>query len=579
MALKVWLPLTKDLRQQGISSVLATNNSSVTYSSTGGKLGGCYTFSGSNSISIPEVVLPSQTPAWTFACWFKLANTTDTASCCLFSERTGGNANGYTIFIQPSNGQMIVDDGARWTVTPMAFSANTWYHLAITRNSSGKKIYVDGVLKSSTTAVGSTSSVNSNGCLIGLAQNSTSLTAGTQGFKGSMNDVRIYNHCLSLMEVKRIAQGLVVHYPLARGGFGQDNLFLNSGNSITWSGTVGSNNYTVKDFYKTVSPIPSLFVENELITVSFDWSTTATTGYFRVEAGAASPYVWGTAISSSGAGNRTSASRMYDLSSSVTSGHVRVCFKITADQTAAAETLQWLRIRKDGTSGETFTFTISNAKLERGSVETPWCPNSADSDYALFGLNSITELDCSGLHNHATRTGTFSWTSDAPKYPASTQFSSGSKISATTGMLKDANPIFTCAFWVNMPTDTYTAWRDIVTFNGSAQFRMETNASGTFLKWYNYPIGTSNGIDTNGSVSNNQWNHFVITCDGTNWKTYKNATLATTTALSGTVWTPNGTIGLGDSSGGVPMRMSDFRIYATALSADDILELYKNRHI
>ena len=43
MALQVWLPLTKDLRNQGINGATVINNG-ATYSSTGGKLGGCYNF-------------------------------------------------------------------------------------------------------------------------------------------------------------------------------------------------------------------------------------------------------------------------------------------------------------------------------------------------------------------------------------------------------------------------------------------------------------------------------------------------------------------------------------------------------
>ena len=104
---------------------------------------------------------------------------------------------------------------------------------------------------------------------------------------------------------------------------------------------------------------------------------------------------------------------------------------------------------------------------------------------------------------------------------------------------------------------------------------METsNTTGTQLTWFNYPIGTAGGITTNGTISNDTWNMFTITCDGSNWKTYKNGVLATTTAITGTAWTPDGTISLGDS--GTMMKMSDVRIYATALSANDIKSLYQN---
>ena len=44
MSLQVWLPLTKDLRNQGLANVTVTNNG-ATFNSEG-KLGGCYSFDG-----------------------------------------------------------------------------------------------------------------------------------------------------------------------------------------------------------------------------------------------------------------------------------------------------------------------------------------------------------------------------------------------------------------------------------------------------------------------------------------------------------------------------------------------------
>ena len=61
MALQVWLPLTGDLTQQGLSGVEVTNNGAVVNNE--GKLGKCYLFSNStSSISIPNMILPSNTP-------------------------------------------------------------------------------------------------------------------------------------------------------------------------------------------------------------------------------------------------------------------------------------------------------------------------------------------------------------------------------------------------------------------------------------------------------------------------------------------------------------------------------------
>ena len=66
--LQVWLPLTKDLSNQGIAKVNITNNG-ATYSSTGGKLGGCYSFNGTSSRLNADYTFSAN--QFSIACWVK----------------------------------------------------------------------------------------------------------------------------------------------------------------------------------------------------------------------------------------------------------------------------------------------------------------------------------------------------------------------------------------------------------------------------------------------------------------------------------------------------------------------------
>lgn len=232
--LSVWLPLNGNLDNQGLSDgAIAANGATV---SNSGKFGECYQFNGSSSISIASVAIPLNTPEWSFCCWFCLSDTTTTTATCLFSERSAAGVAGYTIFLYPNNGNILIDDGKRSTFNTMSLTANTWYHLAVLRTLGGKidtvigdavvgsssigesiynnayMVYINGKLKASGAAdgLGEATTVNTNGCLIGSA-----LTTGDQGFKGKMNDVRIYTHAISKDEIHRLSQGLVLHYPLA----------------------------------------------------------------------------------------------------------------------------------------------------------------------------------------------------------------------------------------------------------------------------------------------------------------------------------------------------------------------------
>lgn len=74
------------------------------------------------------------------------------------------------------------------------FSLNTnqWYFVVLTRNNSGSKIYMDGVLNNSN---GSITSIPNETLRIGI-------WGALQPFKGTMNDLRIYNRALSPSESK-----------------------------------------------------------------------------------------------------------------------------------------------------------------------------------------------------------------------------------------------------------------------------------------------------------------------------------------------------------------------------------------
>ena len=158
---------------------------------------------------------------------------------------------------------------------------------------------------------------------------------------------------------------------------GGRNLLLDTGTLITFSDlTIGTSNYALKDFYKTITPVPELFVENDTITISFDWSTTATGGSFHVECGKVTPYTWGKVINA--INGRSKTSNYVDVTPTNTSGHFIVTFKITNAQISAADTLEWLRIRVDGTDWSGKSFSMSNAKLERGNKATDWTPAPED---------------------------------------------------------------------------------------------------------------------------------------------------------------------------------------------------------
>ena len=75
----------------------------------------------------------------------------------------------------------------------------------MTRTTSETKYYLNGELK----LTGSAGTIPSGDYFVGAWK-----TSAQQNYKGKINDVRIYDTCLSANEIKEISKGLVLHYPL-----------------------------------------------------------------------------------------------------------------------------------------------------------------------------------------------------------------------------------------------------------------------------------------------------------------------------------------------------------------------------
>jgi hypothetical protein len=137
-----------------------------------------------------------------------------------------------------------------------------------------------------------------------------------------------------------------------------------------------------------------------------------------------------------------------------------------------------------------------------------------------MGLNGTTEYDCSGFCNNGIRTGTFSWTSDTPKYTVSTIIEKGI-ITSTNSFITTTDPIFSVALWFKLKSDvTYTAYNDLISFSSSSYsnqpFRLEICGSpvGKSIMWFRGPSGQSGGFAVKTDLSFDTWYHTVLDSEG-----------------------------------------------------------------
>ena len=206
MDLKVWFPLNGNYLSYGLQTY-----SDITYNGTldaAGKTGSCYAFAqkyfrinGSMINGIDE---------FTIACWVYLTSTT-------YNIFTFETSNAYWQFALSNNYLRVRDTvtGATGTRKDLAITAipqTTWTHVTVAYNKGSIKVYQDGVLKDTLTgnanaAIVSTTTVL---CIGADPVNSTSTYPGNC----KVNDFRVYEHALSQKEIKELARGLIVHYPL-----------------------------------------------------------------------------------------------------------------------------------------------------------------------------------------------------------------------------------------------------------------------------------------------------------------------------------------------------------------------------
>ena len=175
--------------------------------------------------------------------------------------------------------------------------------------------------------------------------------------------------------------------------------------------------------------------------------------------------------------------------------------------------------------------------------------------------------------------------SDTPKYNYSTKFSSGARI---------ATPIATSIF---MPKEKITvsiwykssaATARFLSCTEGGGFNFEVNSSKISFPFYVKGKGYGRVNATENFSSDNQWHMLTATYDGTTAKIYLNGILNNSeTITSGwenieLAYNANTPFTLGAEAqtitspiaGTYVGNLSDCRIYCTALSADDILQLY-----
>ena len=579
MSLQVWLPLDGDLKNQGLTDVEVTNHSATI--DNNGKIGKCYNFNGSSYIDTgyKESI---GTGDFSISAWIYITQTSGkTYQCIIGNKSTGAVSVGFAIYWNQNQKKFLwsTADGSAateiWsTDTFDTIIYNSWHHIVMCRNNNDSRkgyFYLDGVRKE----IASIPAIRNITSTTSIKIGSVTPSAAAYYFTGKINDVRIYDHCLSIKEVKELAKGLVLHYKLNKP---MPNLLskyvspgqANPGVTTTAGRTNYLGNYSIQipaaenaDTYFRLFLTKQL-IQNNKYTFSCYVSGLKEGTYYNFPFFAQGNTGMGVIHLDHNGLNTVTFTMNSSAQNAITDPEGKTVYIMFMDDSG-----------RSIASGQQ-PFQITQMKLEKGDKVTEWIPNESDPLYSALGYDSNIESDCSGYKRDGIITGTIIGNTDTPRYRTSSNITNNSSYIKTDNLITTGfENSYSFSWWAKVPNYNNMHWgfANGIRLNGMYTGKLWNTGDSS-----NNPIyqpGTTTQITV---PSANIWHHFVMTGDGISCKLYVDGkhygTAKTYKKISGTTLIINGW-DTGTSYSG-QMYISDFRIYCTALSADDIKALYED---
>ena len=522
MSLLVHLPLNGTLENKGLSNINMTGTPAY---DDNGKIGKCVKFDATltnklyDSEQCPDIKL---TEELTYCLWLNNQRTSeDTGSQYAFTVgRADGSTYGYGVNVRMSSVLLFFGN----TSYNISITNNTWTHIAFTKKGNQICTYKNGQLVNTYTFSGTLPEYTQySGLGLGYFKYSS---YSIYPSRCSINDFRIYDHCLSPKEVKEISKGLVVHYPL--NDIINPNLLPVDSQRMTENGSTAPREYmylcSTLNIFDTYGLVP--------YTISFEIKAAVDHSFS----------IYG----DSGTGSKYLFSRK---SINVTTEWKRFSYTFTPYINNSSGT--WAGISVYGIYDSGAIVSVRKVKLELGSIETP-----------LFTNNDVI-YDCSGYSNHGTITGNLSVSNDSPRYCESGDFFSSETNGVITSQFNIPDGPSTISLWFNPNTKTSNKETPIQIFSRDLQFWIYSN-----FPYFRY--GENRKYKYINYWSDNNWHFITCVSNNNDFNIYIDGNIIESpyTVTETNQYRSNLSI-YGRNS-----KLSDFRIYTTALSDADIKELY-----
>ena len=596
MSLQIWLPLKGDLHNQGLDQTVKSTSNSGAIINNNGKIGKCYSFDGVDDWTQWSINKENYgNKPLTLCCWFKSDKSKSSgciidiaADLCLSYSYTSNTVKFSYWRVYGTSSSRSGDTNT----TSSSYDANIWHHVTIVFDNTINKIYVDGNFIQSWQSKSQTYWVP----LLGNGYNKLSVgkSAGSTSWTGGLvNDVRIYDHTLSDKEIKEISQGLVLHYPLNNNGLGNENLLtgtqlLNAGPNIpsgvtttsnaylnftsaTYNNSAGTSYHELLQWVNKITVLP-----NEVYTASF-YAKSPVSATLQCYFYNNSSNIVQVANGKSSSGT-TTASSDGSISIPLTTNWERYWITYTFNSTTTSAT-KTLLFRCLAGKGE---MSICGVKLEKGNMATNWSPAKADTNYPSHYNTNI--YDISGYNNNGILNDTTTALSNSIKYFVCLKNNQTSN--SATYLLKgdvdipESNAL-TFSWWMN-PTSIGVQTSGIFS-TSSSDLPTDYSTTAANMRDSCFDCCNTSGTCVRINVANyltlNEWHHYALVYNGTQLIFYKDGEQKVTANQTGNLKAFTSIFPFYSKAGGVNRNtsgnLSDFRIYVTALSTEDILYLYK----
>lgn len=601
--LMVWLPLTdaNHCENQGLVGKLTCTTTLTLVD--GGKLGKCLS-TGAYQMSAEQTTKVFNNNHLTIAFWVYIDAATGASSYSVFigNERMNANDNRKFMIMQyPTVNDLHyswMNDAAYnafiASVIKDVLPSYKWTHVAITYENPTAIIYINGVEVRRNTGVSNSSTF----------AYTTPIIENNTGRR--INDFRIYSYALSPQEIKELSRGKIGHWLGDGNGTFLKNLLTSNTNG---AGTPA--NYqrefcnSISSYTPSVSGIHLVTPNSGNVNNGFRYFVNA---FSKAQVSLGKTYTISCSVKGTSDTNKPFLCIGYNIKQTSafwyqnnvqtikiftpTNIYQRISCTITLPTTGGSVEMFYFGVSGNRQSD----LWIKDWKLEEGSI---------NSCYTISSTPTFLS-DISGFGRHGQIVGNVTLDSSTPRYDKSIKFSTNTceRYIAAPAMNFLTNTLtFSC--WVSQFNRTCVNNK----VDHTLQFIMSQgrdNTAGFSLICRNGVPGVMFGNGTtfksifNSSVMPlNTWHHIAATYDGTNVKFYYDGNYIAQSTISnieylllkdpttGVLGYPNPALVLGKMSFGYTStgtyfpfagNISDARVYATALSADDVKELYSLGH-